>query len=89
MLQLSIKIAKWYLSLHWPAIAGLVHEAPLHASREASSTSPTQARNFDLIENPVDSLQKNLLSFVPVATLQSPIQPVAQIWEGHNCVFVC
>lgn len=32
-----------------PAIARFVHEAPLHASGEPSSTSPPQTRYLDLI----------------------------------------
>lgn len=69
---------------HWPAVTGLVHEAPLHASRETSTASATQTWYLDLIEDPVDSLEKDLLGFVPVTTLQSSLQPEVQIWRGED-----
>ena len=58
-----------------PAIARLIHEAPLHAGGEPSSTSPPQPRPLDLIEDPVHPLEQDLLGLIPVSTLLGPLQP--------------
>ena len=57
-----------------PAVAGFVHEAPLHAGREASSSSPSQTRHLDLIQDPVCPLQEDLFSLIPVTPTQSTLQ---------------
>ena len=58
-----------------PSIARLIHEAPLHAGWEPSSTSPPQPRPLDLIEDPVHPLEQDLLGLIPVSTLLGPLQP--------------
>lgn len=57
-----------------PAVAGFVHEAPLHAGGEASSSSPSQTRHLDLIQDPVGPLQEDLFSLIPVTPTQSTRQ---------------
>ena len=58
-----------------PAVAGLVHEAPLHPSGEAGAPTPPQPRDLHLLQDPVRTLQQDLLGFVPVTSLERSLQP--------------
>lgn len=65
-----------------PAITGLVHEAPLHPGREASTSSATQAGHLDLIQDPVHPFIQHLLCLVPVASFQGTLQPeIKGFWD--------
>ena len=74
-----------------PAIIPVtLHEAPLEPRGKPSTTPAPQARLLDLIEDPVGSLQHNLLGLVPVAPLHGPSEaevtlPI-QISENPVCV---
>lgn len=60
-----------------PAVAGFVHEAPLHAAGEARPTSPPKPGRLHLVDDPVGSLEENLFGLVPVPSPQGPFQPEA------------
>lgn len=51
-----------------------VHEGPLHATGETSTTTTTKTRGLDLRNDPVISLENHLLSLVPVTVLHRALQ---------------
>ena len=55
-----------------PPIIRLVHEAPLHAGGEASTSATTKPRRCDLLKDPFMSFLKDLLCFVPLALEKKP-----------------
>lgn len=61
---------RFFSFLFLPAAAGFVHEAPLHAGGEARSSSASKPRDFHLVQDPVGSLQDDLLSLIPVSSFE-------------------
>lgn len=53
-----------------PAIAGFLHEAPLHACGETGASSSSEPGDLHLVQDPVGSLQDDLLGLVPVSSSQ-------------------
>merc|ERR1719295_1994712 len=74
-----------------PAVVRLVHEGPLHAGGKSGAAAAPQARNFDLVDDPVGSLQHDLLRLVPVApghgTFDPPVMSAVQVLEDP--VLIC
>merc|ERR1712142_851844 len=70
------------------AIWGLVHEAPLHARGEPSTATTTETRALDLSEDPIMSLQDDLLGLVPVSSGHGTLEPpvMAAIKVGEDAV---
>ena len=83
-----------FISIHdqvlGSAITGLVHEGPLHTGGESGSTSTSQSRSLDLIDDPVCSLLNNLLGLVPLTPGHGSLQPpvVSTIDVGEDPVLV-
>ena len=74
----------------WAAIVGFVHEAPLEATGESSTTPTSESTGLDLIDDPLATLFHNLLGLVPLAALhgalQSPVMATINISENSVCV---
>ena len=51
------------------SVADLRHERVLDAARETSSSSASESGGLDLINNPIGSVQQNVLSLVPVSLI--------------------
>merc|ERR1719193_768434 len=51
------------------AVVWLVHEAPLEAAGEASTTPPPQTAGLDLVDDPLATLLHDLLGLVPLPAL--------------------
>jgi hypothetical protein len=52
---------------HSPAVIWLVHESPLHTTRESSPTSTSQTRLGDFLDDPIIAFQNDLFCLVPVS----------------------
>ena len=83
-----------FISIHdqvlGSAITGLVHEGPLHTGGESGSTSTSQSRSLDLIDDPVSALLHDLLGLVPLTPGHGPLEPpvVTAIDVGEDPVLV-
>merc|ERR1719150_556378 len=72
------------------AVVWLVHEAPLKAAGEASTTPPPQTAGLDLINDPLATLLHDLLGLVPLPALHSSLEPpvMAAIDVGEDSVSI-
>ena len=83
-----------FISIHdqvlGSAITGLVHEGPLHTGGESGSTSTSQSRSLDLIDDPVCSLLNNLLGLVPLTSGHGPLEPpvVTTVDVGEDSILI-
>lgn len=59
-----------------PAIVGLVHETPLQSRGETGTTTSTESRLLHLVQDPVVSLEQDLLGLVPVTALEGALKLV-------------
>jgi len=56
-----------------PAIGNLGHEGVLESGGESSTTTSSESRLLDLIDDPVLAHGENLLGLVPVTALESTL----------------
>merc|ERR1719204_2699584 len=72
------------------AIVWLVHEAPLEAAGEASTTSASQTAGLDLVDDPLAPLLHDLLGLVPLPALHGSLEPpvMAAIDVGEDSVSI-
>merc|ERR1719474_497910 len=72
------------------AVVWLVHEAPLEAAGEASTSPSPEPACLDLINDPLAPLLHDLLGLVPLASLHGTLQPpvVATINVSEDSVSV-
>merc|ERR1719204_2939989 len=72
------------------AIVWLVHEAPLKAAGEASTTPPSQTAGLDLVDDPLATLLHDLLGLVPLPALHGSLEPpvMAAIDVGEDSVSI-
>merc|ERR1719195_2111452 len=72
------------------AVVWLVHEAPLEAAGEASTTPPSQTAGLDLVDDPLATLLHDLLGLVPLPALHSSLEPpvMAAIDVGEDSVSI-
>lgn len=57
----------------------LVHETPLQSTRESSTSSSSQSRFLNLVDQPRISLQQDLLGLVPISPTLSSLQSVIML----------
>ena len=67
-----------------------VHETPLHTRWETRATSSSQTTRLDLADDPVVTLEQNLLGLVPIAILLRAleIRAVVAVEVGEDAVLV-
>merc|ERR1719422_1297868 len=72
------------------AVVWLVHEAPLKAAGEASTTPPSQTAGLDLVDDPLATLLHDLLGLVPLPALHGSLEPpvMAAINVGEDSVSI-
>merc|ERR1719447_1692833 len=72
------------------AVVWLVHEAPLKAAGEASTTPPSQTAGLDLVDDPLAALLHDLLGLVPLPALHGSLEPpvMAAIDVGEDSVSI-
>merc|ERR1719461_2525934 len=72
------------------AVVWLVHEAPLEAAGEASTTPASQTAGLDLVNDPLATLLHDLLGLVPLPALHGSLEPpvMAAIDVGEDSVSI-
>merc|ERR1719447_502769 len=72
------------------AVIWLVHEAPLEAAGEASTTPASQTAGLDLVNDPLATLLHDLLGLVPLTALHGSLEPpvMAAIDVGEDSVSI-
>merc|ERR1719270_738588 len=72
------------------AVVWLVHEAPLEAAGEVSTTPASQTAGLDLVNDPLAALLHDLLGLVPLPALHGSLEPpvVAAIDVGEDSVSI-
>merc|ERR1719447_277252 len=72
------------------AVVWLVHEAPLEAAGEASTTPASQTAGLDLVNDPLATLFHDLLGLVPLTALHGSLEPpvMAAIDVGEDSVSI-